>query len=224
MTSPLAPPTLGRGQLFHLAALAGLLGLVAWGWRWLGGPEPIAFWVALAVPIVHQLYVWLTWRLELTSGWTSRALGFGPYVVMFFLLLGGRVVALTWLAWLDRGSLETPLLLRWVMAAVLIGFGMATNYSVARYFGWKRAAGADHFFARYREMPFVRQGIFRLTPNAMYVFGFMLLWGIALAFASSAALVVAAFNHAYIWVHYLATERPDMQYLYAGRQVEDQPS
>ena len=32
--------------------------------------------------------------------------------------------------------------------------------------------------------------------------------------ASWAALVVAFFSHAYIWVHYLCTERPDMRLIY----------
>ena len=34
--------------------------------------------------------------------------------------------------------------------------------------------------------------------------------------ASSSALLVAAFSHVYIWIHYFATEKPDMQYLYGN--------
>jgi protein-S-isoprenylcysteine O-methyltransferase Ste14 len=63
-------------------------------------------------------------------------------------------------------------------------------------------------------MPFVRQGIFRFTANGMYVYGFLMLWAIGLWWASAAALVVAAFNHAYIWVHYYATELPDIRRIY----------
>ena len=37
-------------------------------------------------------------------------------------------------------------------------------------------------------------------------------------FASVAALAVALFNHLYIWVHYFATERPDMQRIYRNVQ------
>jgi Ser/Thr protein kinase RdoA (MazF antagonist) len=33
-------------------------------------------------------------------------------------------------------------------------------------------------------------------------------------FNSTAALTVAAFSHAYIWVHFYATEKPDMEFLY----------
>ena len=48
----------------------------------------------------------------------------------------------------------------------------------------------------------------------MYVFGFAILWVPALLFQSVAALIVAAFSHAYIWVHYYCTERPDMRRIY----------
>jgi hypothetical protein len=51
----------------------------------------------------------------------------------------------------------------------------------------------------------------------MYTFGFLMLWVPGLLLLSQAALLAAAFNHAYIWVHYYATELPDIHYLY-GRQ------
>jgi hypothetical protein len=42
----------------------------------------------------------------------------------------------------------------------------------------------------------------------------LILWVPGLWWASPAALVVALFNHLYIWVHYYATERPDMRRIY----------
>ena len=48
----------------------------------------------------------------------------------------------------------------------------------------------------------------------MYVFGFLVLWSIALFLRSEPALIAALFNHAYIWVHYYFTERPDMNIIY----------
>ena len=86
--------------------------------------------------------------------------------------------------------------------------------SVQRQFGMQRAAGADHFDSRYREMPLVEKGIFRFTSNGMYLFGFFLFWAVAVGFNSAAALVVAAFSHLYIWVHFYATEKPDMEFIY----------
>lgn len=42
----------------------------------------------------------------------------------------------------------------------------------------------------------------------------MQLWSIAFLLGSQAALSVALFQHAYIWVHYSCTEEPDMRLLY----------
>jgi hypothetical protein len=72
----------------------------------------------------------------------------------------------------------------------------------------------DHFDPGYRNLPMVREGIFRFSPNAMYVFGFLAMWIPAFLFQSLTALVIAAFSHAYIWVHYYATEKPDMARIY----------
>ena len=74
--------------------------------------------------------------------------------------------------------------------------------------------GIDHFDPSFRTKPFVRQGIFRFTSNGMYVYGFFMLWVPGLWWASTAALAAAAFNHAYIWVHYCATELPDIRRIY----------
>ncbi|MCH2115792.1 MAG: hypothetical protein MK171_12890 [Pirellulales bacterium] len=111
----------------------------------------------MAFPVAHQVFVWLAWRLELRSSLTSRAIGFRGYLVGFFLLFGGRFI-----------SLGVP--------------GIYAAYSVQTYFGMIRAAGADHFDARYRQMPLVWEGIFRFTQNGMYVYAFLLFWAIAMGF------------------------------------------
>ncbi len=58
---------------------------------------------------------------------------------------------------------------------------------------------------------------FRYTSNAMYGVAFLGLWGIALLFGSWNALVIALFQHAYIWVHMYCTEAPDMARIYAPK-------
>ena len=50
----------------------------------------------------------------------------------------------------------------------------------------------------------------------MYTLAFLGLWSIALVARSHAGLVAALFQHAYIWVHYLCTEAPDMEVLYGS--------
>ena len=210
------PPGIWVGQLLHVAGATILLVLVWVAWKFLGKPFPVAFWIAIAFPVVHQIFVWLAWRLELRSSTTSKTIGFRGYLVCFFLLFGGRFISLFALAWLDRGSLKLHVLPLAVATTLLALAGGYAMYSVKRYFGMIRAAGADHFDPRFRDMPFVKEGIFRFTKNGMYVYAFLLFWSIAVGFNSSAALVVAAFSHAYIWVHFFATEKHDMDYLYMG--------
>ena len=110
--------------------------------------------------------------------------------------------------------------LAYVLAIVLFVPFAYTMYSVFKYFGIDRAYGIDHFDPSYRNKPFVKQGMFRYTDNAMYKFGFLILWAIALVFLSKAALLVAAFSHIYIWVHYYFTELPDIKYIY-GEQTKE---
>ncbi len=210
------PPGLWVGQLIHFSCLTSLL-ILTWAiWSYLGEPFTAVLVCAVAFPVVHQVFVWLAWRLELRSSAISKTIGFRGYVAIFFLLFAGRFISLFALAWIDRGSLNLHILPQTVLTVLPSLLGLYAMYSVKRYFGMIRAAGADHFDPRYRDMPFVKEGIFRFTNNGMYVYAFLLFWTIAVGFNSAAALTVAAFSHAYIWVHFYATEKPDMNFLYAS--------
>jgi len=204
------------GQSLHFACLVVLLLLIYWVWRTVGAPYPLLFWSALATPVIHQIYVWLAWRLELQYKVITNSMGLQGYVVVFFVLFTGRFMSLIVLAWVDRGSLGLGVVPAIILTIILALPGLYAMYSVKRYFGLTRAAGADHFDLQYRKMPLVDEGIFRFTRNGMYLYAFLLFWAIAIGFRSNAALIVAAFSHAYIWVHFYATEKPDMEFLYNG--------
>lgn len=177
-------------------------------------------WLALAVvlPIIHQFYVALLWRGELYYHWLSNRFGekaFGIWAVGFMILFLTRPVTILALGIADQGSAPIPLWLNLplITACTLITLYMA--YSFVRFFGAKRALGMDHFCPeRYRELPFVREGIFKWSSNAMYSYAFLALWLIGLAFESRAALLGALFNHLFIWAHYYFTELPDMKAIY----------
>lgn len=97
-------------------------------------------------------------------------------------------------------------------------------YSVARYFGLGRATGLDHFDLSYRTMPLVKKGIFKYSSNAMYTFAIPVFWSFGLLAGSEGALLLALFNHLFIWVHYYCTEKPDMDYIYGSPAAsEPQP-
>jgi len=177
-------------------------------------------WLILSVlfPILHQVYVVICWRGELYYGWLSNSLGeraFTVWAIGFMILFMARPITIFALAIANRGTLDLP---NWINIP-LIGICLAVvaymAYSFVKYFSPERALGIDHFQPeKYRNIPFVREGIFKWSSNAMYTYAFLALWMIGLIFNSKAALLAALFNHLYIWAHYYFTEYPDMQYIY----------
>jgi voltage-gated potassium channel Kch len=168
--------------------------------------------------VIHQAMVWFFWRAELHHGLITRWFGdsaFAIYRTLFTILFVARPVTLILLGISNYGTLPISIVLAYVVAGILLIPFVYTMYSVARYFGINRAYGIDHFDPSYREKPFVKQGMFKYTDNAMYKFGFLILWSLALVSLSKAALLVAAFNHLYIWVHFYFTELPDIRRIYA---------
>ena len=116
------------------------------------------------------------------------------------------------LALSNRSTLSVDPVLAYLIAGILLIPSVYLFYSVQKYFGMDRAFGIDHFHPEeLKNTPFVRQGIFKYSSNAMYVFGFMILWIPGLLLMSKAAILVAVFNHIYIWVHYYFTELPDIR-------------
>jgi len=208
------PPNIWTGQSLHFGGLVTLSILVVYLWISIGRPQTIAFWIAFLVPVLHQIFVWITWRLELRTHAISNIMGLNGFVFIFFILFGSRFISIGFLAWLDQGSLEMPLTPRVFSTFVLLAISLYAIFSVHKYFGLARAAGADHFEERYRDMPLVKKGIFQFTSNGMYVYAFLFFWAISFGFNSRAALIIAGFSHLYIWIHYFSTEKPDMDYLY----------
>jgi protein-S-isoprenylcysteine O-methyltransferase Ste14 len=129
-------------------------------------------------------------------------------------LAWARVLSVLPLAIANRGTLPGNALLWRALAVVALVPSLYLVWSVFRYFGLRRAVGIDHFDDGYRSRPFVKQGIYRYTANGMYVYGFLLLWAVALAFASQAALVAALFHHLYVGVQYWTIEAPDRMHIY----------
>ena len=174
-------------------------------------------WIAIAIPIIHQIIVWLFWRLELHHGlitcWFGEK-GFPIYKVVFTIFFAGRPVSLILVGLANYKTLALDPILAYLIAGLLILPFVYSMYSVVKYFGINRAYGIDHFDPSYRNKPFVKKGMFKYTDNAMYKFGFLILWAIALATLSKAGLVAAAFNHLYIWVHFYFTELPDIRRIY----------
>jgi hypothetical protein len=215
-----------RNQGFHLIACAILIvlarmlaGPVLRDGSWLGIADVNWFWLAIGLTVFHQVLVWLVFRGQL--GWAILTRWFGNkdlfiWGLIFLPLLVARPILQLGLAMSDRGSLGLDSSAGWVIGCVLLLPTLYTFWSVGKYFGVARALGGDHFLLKYRAMPLVRRGAFRWSRNAMYAFAFLGLWAIAFFANSTAALILAVFEHAYVWVHYFATEKPDMELIYGS--------
>jgi protein-S-isoprenylcysteine O-methyltransferase Ste14 len=213
-----------KGQFQHLLLLAGLVPGALYlaqpaldGSTWLGISDRSWFAAALIVPIIHQVLVWFVFRSQLVFGLFSRLFGKHDLLVwgiLFMPLLVLRPVLTLALGSTDSGSLQPLRAGQIVLGLALLLPAVYTLWSVGKYFGIPRALGGDHFRQKYREMPLVKKGAFKYSSNAMYSFAFLGLWSIALLTGSLAALAIALFQHAYIWVHMYCTEEPDMQVIY----------
>ncbi|MCW3489901.1 methyltransferase [Dethiobacter alkaliphilus] len=172
---------------------------------------------ALISAFLHQGLVVTVWRLELLGKYITRllgTLGFYLYGTLFSLLLLARFAVAAGAALDSMGTLPLPAVFWWVITAIVLFFFIWLEFSVLRYFGIKRALGADHFFPEYRKMPFVRKGIFRYTPNGMYTFGTLAFMLPGLILRSDIGLAVGIFHYLSVWLHYWATELPDMEHIY----------
>ncbi len=213
-------------QFWHLSAL--LVLLVVIGIVVTSNPEVLLgsfwnlstrfwFWFAIAVPIIHQIYVLLIWRFELYQRTFSKRFGvskaFRIYSAGFSFLFASRLIVIIFLSLSSKNTLDIDPAITYGLAILITPVVIYLFYSVKKYFTIERAYGIDHFDENYNE-PYVKQGIFKYTDNGMYVFGLMVLYLPGLLLLSKAAILAALFNHVYIWVHYYFTERPDMVEIY----------
>lgn len=181
-------------------------------------------WIAIATPVFHQIFVALLWRAELYHHRMTEWFGdkaFPIYKLIFTILFVGRPVSLILVGISNANTFNINSTLAYVLAGILFIPAAYTFYSVLHYFGMDRAYGDDHFKPdEYKNKPFVKQGMFKYTDNAMYKFAFLILWALAFLCMSRAALLVAGFNHLYIWVHFYFTELPDIKYIYGSPTKE----
>jgi len=218
-----------QGQLLHL----GLVILMVYGAGSLLLPvysEPTFLgwdsrdWAVASIllAVLHQIIVAVVFRLELYKGLMTRLFGaraMKVWAVIFLPLLIARPISIILVGWLDPHPITPYRGVEMLAGVPLILLAIFTMHSVVKYFTIRRALGADHFDDEVIAMPLVEKGMFKYTSNGMYGIVFLGLWGIALAFGSWNALIVALFQHTYIWVHMYLTEQPDMDRIYGGAPI-----
>lgn len=186
-----------------------------------GIPTKIWLILALASPVVHQVYVLICWRLELYYNLLTRKIGeeaFRIYKVGFFILFMGRMVFILLLSESNKNTFHLGPFLKYTISGIISIVVLYAFYSVKKYFGISRAAGLDHFDLSIAKTPIVKKGIFKYTNNGMYAFAFLIVYLPGFLYQSRASLLVAVFSHIYIWVHYYCTELPDLKTIYKNNK------
>jgi len=184
-----------------------LLGLTSHSWAL----------AAITEVLLHQIIVAIVFRLQLYRNLMTDIFGerdMRVWAAIFLPLLIARPLFLIMVGWSDTTPITGLRGAEVVLGIALLALATWAMYSVIVHFTIARALGGDHFRDSYATMPLVTKGAFRYTPNAMYGIVFLGLWGIAFLFGSWNALVIALFQHAYIWVHMYCTEAPDMARIY----------
>lgn len=208
-----------KNQIWHFAILFATLyyfyinkidhsGLVILGfnaYQWL----VINIWIH----IIHIGYVWICWRSELLWKSVSKSIGFENYFYGFIFLISLRFFTLV-IPFVDYASLYKPNALSFMVSIIMFVPIIYTLYSVKKYFGFKRAVGIDHFDKKYRNIPFENRGMFKWVSNSMYTFGLLLPLAVAVLTGSKIMFLVGIFTYLGGWLHYFATEKPDMNLIY----------
>lgn len=216
-----------EGQPQHLGLIvllwAGASGLMITSepaHRLLGFTAPQWATLSIGLAVVHQVLVAGVFRAQLHRNFLSQIWGDDDIHIwtrIFLPLLIARPITVFLTGWSDDVPIGLPRWLEIGAGLICVGLAIYGMQSVVRHFTIRRAVGGDHFRDEIAAMPLVSEGIFKYTQNAMYGVIFLGLWGIALLFDSWNALVLALFQHVYIWVHMYCTEKPDMGWIYGDR-------
>jgi protein-S-isoprenylcysteine O-methyltransferase Ste14 len=198
------------GALSLLASPEGaprLLGLTTIGWAKL----------SITLALIHQIIVAFVFRTQLHKNLMTRLFGerdMKIWAVIFLPLLIVRPLTIIMVGWADSAPITDYRMVEVILGLAILAPAIWGMHSTLVHFTLPRALGGDHFRDEYLAMPMVDKGIFKYTNNGMYGVVFFGLTAIALLFGSWNALIVALFQHAYIWVHMYCTESPDLKRMF----------
>ena len=216
-------------QGYQLGAYLILGGLLLYGGRRLSNDAHIFAgfsalqWMAVSWLLagVFQFWIAFFWRLELYGKHISRRLGPAGFIVFrigFVILGAARFLMLVPVALSTRNTMDLPDYLRFFLIIVSTPGIVWAAYGALFQFGFKRATGADHFDPAYRTAALESSGIFKHMRNPMYAIVLLVLYHPGLLWQSAPGLLLAAAHHAFVWVHYFCTEKPDLTEIYKTRR------
>jgi hypothetical protein len=212
-------------QGYHLLAfflLTGLLYCTAWAYP--DGETRIVklstsqwIWFSWIFAGIFQYWVAFFWRLELYGGRISAwmgSVGFPFYRIGYIVFGLLRLLPLIPIAMTSRNTVSVPVWISLPFLVVTIPLSLWDLYCATVYFGVTRASGADHFNPAYRSANLEKRGIYKYIPDVIYTVVLLAMYHPGLVWQSAQGLITAAVHHAFVWVHYFCTEKPDMREIY----------
>ncbi len=169
---------------------------------------------------LHQAWIVFFWRMELYTGKISRWLGKSGFLIFrigFIVFSLIRLFPVIPVSLSTANTMSIPPYVTIPIIVISIPFILWGLYSVIFYFSVTRAFGADHFDPSYRKGTLEKRGIFKYIPNSMYTIILLMLYHPGLLLQSPLGLITAAAHHAFVWVHYFCTEKPDMKVIYGDK-------
>ena len=218
-----------EGQMLHLGVL--LPGAIASLWLAHGDEEAVvrANQRCVLATVLHQVGTTLLWRAELHAGGLTTRLCRGnrwvaARLTAFFDTSSFSVALRSFVsvALADRHSLFVP---DWTAILLAVPLAVLAVYALASallLLGPMAISGSDHFLpAPGDPLPaLVSTHAYALCDHPLFYFGLLLLWAIAVACGSGAALRLAAYLHVAALAFLFGTEIPDMRRIY-GRKSHD---
>jgi hypothetical protein len=107
--------------------------------------------------------------------------------------------------------------LGWITTLILVIPASHTLYSLYKYLTLDRAFGLDHFNPEIGKQGLVRDGMYKYTSNAIYIFIGLTLFIPTLIFASYGAFISGIFNYLSLWLIYFTLELPDIKRIYFNK-------
>ncbi|GMH41032.1 hypothetical protein BSKO_08942 [Bryopsis sp. KO-2023] len=177
------------------------------------------FRLGLLIPILHQMMVVISWRVQLNYKSLTRAFGKQGGQVVFFTCFTAfavaRFVVTVTASIRTSGVLWKQGAAAYAAAAVVAVPFVYVLHSVFKYLGFQRLAGVDHFDPEYyRKQDVVNEGAFKHLKNPIYTLGVLGLLIPGIATGSLEGIALGLYQYLALWVLYFSIERVDMAAIY----------
>lgn len=177
------------------------------------------FWMGMFMTFFFQCYLAMVWRCQLNWNMITNALGekagINVHLVIFCILLYGRVASVLACGFFSPGTLFTPTPLTTALLSLPLLAALYGWFSVQWVFGTRGRAGIDHFYPKhYGQLPLVTEGVFKYIQNPLYSLGAFCYIIPPLMCGSLEGTILGIWVYIVQWIIYFTVEKENMKEIY----------